>query len=161
MSTTISCAPSTDTTTRFAFLIALETFARQRPGLEYGNYGNPTAYRAEMREITRTLADARAMLKAASWRAVDLLPAFRAFSGRLTPTVTTKHGTPVVTLDYCTGQYWPTEYRRAVCAVLSQALWTYWASVDENAGHPTENRNARVKATARKVLGRAIAARWF
>lgn len=31
-----------------------------------------------------------------------------------------------VTIDYCTGQYWPTEYRRAVCAVLASAIWDYW-----------------------------------
>jgi hypothetical protein len=27
-------------------------------------------------------------------------------------------------LDYCTGQYFPTEYRRAACAVLASALWS-------------------------------------
>lgn len=31
----------------------------------------------------------------------------------------------VATVDYCTGQYFPTEYRRAVCAVLASALWDY------------------------------------
>jgi hypothetical protein len=29
-------------------------------------------------------------------------------------------------LDYTTGQYWPTEYRRAAAAVLASALWSYW-----------------------------------
>jgi hypothetical protein len=30
-----------------------------------------------------------------------------------------------VSLDYCTGQYWPTEYRAAVCAVLASLLWAH------------------------------------
>ena len=38
---------------------ALHTFTRQRPGLEYGNYGDPVAYRAEMRAITKDLHQAR------------------------------------------------------------------------------------------------------
>jgi hypothetical protein len=31
----------------------------------------------------------------------------------------------MVEIDYCTGQYFPTEYRRAACAVLASALWEY------------------------------------
>lgn len=38
-------------------------------------------------------------------------------------------GCPFIALSvgvgYCTGQYFPTEYRRAVCAVLASALWDY------------------------------------
>ncbi len=30
-----------------------------------------------------------------------------------------------VTIEYTTGQYMPTEYRKAVCAVLASALWEY------------------------------------
>lgn len=30
-----------------------------------------------------------------------------------------------VTLSYCTGQYWPTEYRKAVAAVCANALWMH------------------------------------
>ncbi len=28
-------------------------------------------------------------------------------------------------VSYCTGQYWPVEYRRAVCRLLSLVLWSY------------------------------------
>ena len=30
-----------------------------------------------------------------------------------------------VRIDYCTGQYWPTEYRPAVCRLLSSVIW-HW-----------------------------------
>jgi hypothetical protein len=40
------------TLTKAAILESLRRFARQRPGLEFGNYGDATAYRAELRSIT-------------------------------------------------------------------------------------------------------------
>lgn len=36
-------------------LAALSAWIRQRPQLEYCNYGCPTAYRSEARDITRDL----------------------------------------------------------------------------------------------------------
>lgn len=107
---------------------ALHTFIQQRPGLVFGNYGNWPAYRAELRSIGTDLKHARALLNAVEWRdsitAENILSAVKgAFSGRL-HIEETKPGR--FKLDYCPGQYWPTEYRRAVCAVLSSALWDYW-----------------------------------
>lgn len=106
----------------------LRTFIQQRPGLEFCNYGNWPAYRAELRSIGTDLKHARTLLSAVEWHdsigADDILRAAKgAYSGRL-HIDETKPGR--FTLDYCTGQYWPTEYRRAVCAVLSSALWDYW-----------------------------------
>ena len=34
---------------------AMRTFINQRPGLEYGNYGDRTSYQSEMRSITKDL----------------------------------------------------------------------------------------------------------
>lgn len=106
---------------RERILRAMSVFAEQRPGLKWGNYGDARAYRSESRSITRDLHDARQLLAAVGWRssigAEQLRAAFRAFSGRLS-----WDGTA---LRYCTGQYFPTEYRRAVCAVLASALWDY------------------------------------
>lgn len=114
------------TPTRDAILNALAAFVAQRPGLEYGNYGDPSTYRAELRRITKQRHDAEALIakvRQTSITAEALLAAFRSFSGRLTPHVL---NADTVTLDYCTGQYWPTEYRAAVCSVLTTALWDYW-----------------------------------
>ena len=114
------------TLTRDQILGALDAWIRQRPGLEFGNYGNAASYREESRRITRQKHDAETLLRAVRWResiTADMLAAaFRdAFSGRLT--LTEKDGK--ARLDYCTGQYFPTEYRAAACAVLASALWNW------------------------------------
>lgn len=107
-------------------LAALRKFARQRPGLEFGNYGDAAAYRAESRDITRDLSQALTLL-----RQVELCPSItgqniidaakHSFSGRLSI-----EATPLrVKVNYCTGQYFPTEYRRAVCAVAASVLWDW------------------------------------
>ena len=135
---------------------ALDKFIRQRPGLEWGNYGSRESYTAEVRSITKDLREARTLLSAVSWRdsitSEDIVKAAEgAFSGRLS--IEEKNGKPLV--SYCTGQYWPTEYRKAVCAVLASALWDYWR---ENITEPTGDK---IRATARRELGRGIASRWF
>lgn len=103
---------------RAAILAALDRWIRQRPGLEYGNYGDPVIYRSECRAIARDKRDAQTLLAAVERSLIDagtLKAAFRAFSGRLT-----WDGSR---LSYVTGQYWPTEYRKAAAAVLAAALW--------------------------------------
>jgi len=138
---------------------ALSKFAGQRPGLEFGNYGEISAYRSEMRSITKDLQHARTLLRAvelaSGLTAEQLMGGFRAFSGRLTLNA---NGT----LDYCTGQYWPTEYRRAVCAVCASALWDYYR---EGWSAAAEAKGARpgdfIRAQFRRMFGRGIASRWF
>jgi hypothetical protein len=109
---------ATDATERAAILTALDAFIRQRPGLDARNYDR-ASYAAEVRSIGRDLQDARALL-----RAVELRPSITAatlkeeLSGRLS--------WDGKRLEYTTGQYWPTEYRRAAAAVLASALWSYW-----------------------------------
>ncbi len=132
---------------------ALHAWIAQRPGLEFCNYGSVPAYRSEMRSITRDLHHARELLRAVSQRGItadDLVHAARdSYSGRLTISI---HGDKV-SIDYCTGQYWPTEYRRAACAVLSSALWDYWRkSYDTGDG---------IRKEARRSLSRGVATRWF
>ena len=103
---------------RDRILALLREFAEQRPGLEFGNYGDVAAYRAESRSITRDLHHARELLayvQRSRMSAETLRASFDAYSGRLS--LTEHDGT--WRLDYCTGQYFPTEYRRAVCAVLA------------------------------------------
>jgi hypothetical protein len=110
---------ATDATERAAILTALDAFIRQRPGLDYRNYDR-ASYAAEVRSIGRDLQDARALL-----RAVELRPSITAAVLRdaLSPGRLSWDGKR---LDYTTGQYWPTEYRRAAAAVLASALWSYW-----------------------------------
>lgn len=112
---------------RAQILYALRTFAEQRPGIEPGNYADWGAYRNESARITRDLRDVRALLAAVQWRETIDADALRracrdAFAGRVT-----LHETDAgVSVSYCGGQYFPTEYRRAVAHVLGSALWAYF-----------------------------------
>src|SRR4030066_1670931 len=111
--------------TKQQILEALREWINQRPGLEFANYGEWKSYRAELRSITRDRADALQLMQAVSWRdsitAENLIEAFpRAYSGRLEIKEVTprdSQGPHWAQLSYCTGQYWPTEYRKAVAAV--------------------------------------------
>lgn len=140
-------------------LAALSAWIRKRPQLEYCNYGCPTAYRSESRSIARDLHHAREMLAYVARRdsitAADLLEAARsAYSGRLTLNKTATG----YEIDYCTGQYWPTEYRRAACAVLASAAWNRMrADLPADADQKAE----RIQKSARREFSRAVAQRWF
>jgi hypothetical protein len=145
-------------TLRENILCALTTFVNSRPGLEFGNYGDVSAYRSEMRSITKDRAQALEMLSAVSWResitAEMIIDAAKhSFSGRLSIIPTGENNG--VRIEYCTGQYYPTEYRRAVCSVLSSILWFYWR---ENS--PVQTGDA-IRKQARRELSRSIATRWF
>lgn len=113
--------------TKQQIIDALRAFAEQRPGIEPGNYGSWRDYRNESASVTRDLHDARALIRACEWRdsvtAERMLKGFRAFSGRLSISETDNGEARI---DYCTGQYFPTEFRKAVAAVCASALWDYW-----------------------------------
>lgn len=150
------------TPTRDAILNALAAFVAQRPGLEYGNYGDPSTYRAELCRITKMRHDAEALIakvRQTGITAEALLAAFRSFSGRLTPVV---REDGAVALHYCTGQYWPTEYRAAVCSVLTTALWDYWRDDYAERHGTTEGtreaiqRNARLAFRSRSIRQRFV-----
>ena len=132
---------------------ALDKWIRQRSDLEYANYDDVSCYRSELRRITRDLNDARVLLRAVDLRdsvtAHDIVDASRhAYGSRLEivqgyrvngkgffsstdaaqqaadkylPAIVAIES--AVEIDYCASQYWPTEYRKAVCAVLASALW--------------------------------------
>ncbi len=99
-------------------LCALIDYAAQRPGLDFRNYGSLESYRTEVASITRQWRKILVLLDVAEYYAVtdaQVIEASQwAFSGRMTWTD--------AGWNYCTGQYWPTEYRAAVVAVLRYAL---------------------------------------
>ena len=152
---------------REQILRGLESFANQRPGLEPGNYGSGRdgfrAYRAESREITKDLHDVRQLLSHLSWResvtAEHLEQSARSsYSGRLSLKFDDENGLRV---DYCTGQYFPTEYRRAVCAVLAGAIWSATREDMENGDVKGESPGTRIRDAFRREFGLRIARRWF
>ena len=118
----------------------MEVWINKRPGLDFRDYGQLAPYRAEIRSIAKDKK--RALLALAAVRRVRehdaalLADSFKgAFSGRLEWVPT---GTPDVRgnagpgrLEYTTGQYWPTEYRKAAASVLEAydaALSRKWAA---------------------------------
>ena len=142
-------------------LNTLAKFAAKRPQLEAANYISDyrdsegrAAYRAEVRSITRDLHHARAIIRRVELSgitAAEIITASReAFSGRLTITATDDG---IVKIDYCAGQYFPTEYRKAVAAVCARALWNYWKTDANDAD--------RIRNTARREFPRAIARAYF
>ena len=172
----------TDTTSAQAagdkdrILALLDKWIRQRPELEYGNYGDPTIYRAEQRSIARDGREAHTLLLYVAQRntitAGMLREGFRAYSGRLQIGTDSKGR---MCLDYCTGQYWPTEYRKAACAVLANVVWNYTRDCCMPDGELVHNSETGatfkryrgliegdfIRRAARLEFGKAIAARWF
>jgi len=156
----------------------LRAFINQRPGLDFNNYGCATSYRAELRSITKQRSDAIQLLRAVELReSIEvgaLIAAFpRAYSGRLELTET--NGKPA--LFYCAGQYYPTEYRAAVCAVLARCLWV-WVSTDcmpkgrlvhnsetgetfERYGPKDQRAGDFIRDFFKREFGRGIHSRWF
>ena len=142
-----------------AIITALRAFIRQRPGLEFGNYCSGwqdktgrNAYFAEMRNITKQLSDAKVLLMAVESdegiSGADLQAAFSAYSGRLS--------WDGERLKYVTGQYWPTEYRAASCAVLARALWEH-----ERSRSVGDVDGEEMRRHFRERFGRGLSMRWF
>jgi hypothetical protein len=139
---------------------AIRAFIAQRSGIEFANYqtgdwkASRESFMGDYRPILRAGRDARVLLAAVSGRdgitAENIIAACRSFSGRLQ---LVERGDSVA-VDYSTGQYFPTEYRNAACAVLATALWDYAAAQ----GYKTGND---IRKWARGEFGRGIASRWF
>jgi hypothetical protein len=142
---------TTATNEKARIMAALDAWIRQRPGLDFGNYGDARSYNAELRSIGRDLAEARTLLRAVETSGMPadcLREGFRAFSGRLS--------WDGAKLTYCTGQYWPTEYRRAACAVLASALWMY-----HRPDVTGDDQGGQLRRKFRRMFGRGLASRWF
>lgn len=139
------------TLTRDAILERLDTFIHQRPGFEWANYGDRRAYWNDYRVCNLHLQDARLMLRHVEWRlgitAEHMAEALR--DGRRLSM--SSDGT----LDYCTGQYFPMEYRAAVCRVLASLLWQ---AVRE--AYPHYDGDG-IRKHFRREFGRGMQQRWF
>lgn len=150
--------------TKQQIIDGLYRFIHQRPGLEFGNYGDIKLYRSEIRGIGKDLQQARKLLREIELRdsitADDIIRAAKSsYSGRLTISETDDGK---LRIDYCTGQYFPTEYRRAVCSLCSSLLWDYWWHCKQPTDYyDTVSCGQYVRTTARRELGRSIARRWF
>ena len=147
-----------------ALIEALHDWINQRPGLEPTNYisgwgdtAGRSAYRSESRSITKDLHDARYFLDYVAIResisAEQILDAAKHnFSGRLS----IEPDGDRFKVDYCTGQYWPTEYRKAAAAVLRGAIWEWLRE-----GLQKTDDADTIRKAARREFPASIARRWF
>ena len=157
--------PPADLLRRSDLLQLIEKHINQRPGFDPMNYGDAAGYRAAARTATRQLHDARAMLAFVACRPAITEYAIRAAlrgGGRMRLRDSGE-------LEYCTGQYWPTEYRAGACRVLATIIWDYWRD-----GMPPRDENSMIhesgraisagdwlRRKARQTFGRPLASRWF
>lgn len=100
----------------------LKNFVNQRPGFEFANYGSMKNYRAD---YTEALKD-----KHSFYELLALAQNFVTYSElQETLFIYLKRNSGRLTLDennnlqYCVGQYFPTEYRAAACRILAGLLW--------------------------------------
>jgi len=149
----------------------LDAWVNQRPGLNPCDYSDGTmegwrGYRRESASITKDMHDYYAIRNVVQWRdsitADMIVSAFEhAFSGRLT---ITEEGEKIK-LSYCTGQYWPTEYRKAACAVLAAAWWAATRDdcpVEYDPDAPAnESPGQWMRNTARQTFGQGVQRGWF
>lgn len=149
----------TDPGTQPLALRAIATYAAQNPGLDFRDYGGGfgsvadhkravSGYRTDARRITRDLQRCRdAMRSCVAYRITDddvIEAARHTFSGRLT---LTRRDDGRIGIDYCTGQYWPTEYRAACAAVLEQVAREAYRRAEEEAREEVAGRVFPVAAS--------------
>jgi hypothetical protein len=147
-------------TTLEQYTAALRAFILQRPGFEPANYGGcASAYRADYSRCLADRDDALELLAHVT-RASDsatmqasLADALR--SGRM------EWNADAQAFDYCTGQYFPTEYRNAACQLLARALWAYWRDASAANWREAMSNADNIRRTARNALGKRLARRWF
>lgn len=144
--------------TKGEVIAALRKHIAQRSGIDPRNYDTRANMMGDYRPMLRDGAIARDMLDAIEWRdsitAEHLLEGFRAFMGRLSYNPETKE------CEYCTGQYFVTEYRRAAVVVLAQVLWDYIKRDTSDLGakgwRERFERNVRI-AFPRRIASRILA----
>ena len=143
--------------TKSDLIAALRGFISQRSGIDSRNYfsdwrdaSGVAAFRADYRRILRDGRHARRLIEAVAWRdSITADAIIRSAGGRLE--IAECDGK--VTVSYCAGQYFSTEYRAAVCRLLARVFWVYWQCDGADAD--------AIRKRARDEFGRGIAQAWF
>jgi len=136
----------------------LVKFVNQRPGLDFCNYGDVSAYRSESREITKDRQDFFELFALAS-RRVDNL------EQKLTEYLTNTSGRLLINkdgnLEYCAGQYFPTEYRPAVNQVLKTLIWNSYRDEKDGEGNDVYQDGHEIRKAIRRNLSRRVNKNYF
>ena len=125
---TLSLFPSwVDVSTQPQTLRLLAAYAAKNPGLDFRDYcrgwqdkDGRAAYFSEARSITKDLDRVRKAILSAYYAGVTDDDLIECSQGERLTIERTPGG---FDLDYCVGQYWPTEYRGAVARLLNRAAY--------------------------------------
>lgn len=141
---------------RNEILDALERHIGQRSGIDRRNYFNSwadeegvKAFKIDYRQIIRDGKEARRLIsfirRSRTISYWDIVAATKhAYSGRLVWNEKAR------CFNYLTGQYFPTEYRCAVCVVLAAVLWKW-----------CDRTPYDKKQFFKNEFGRGMQKRWF
>ena len=137
----------------------LTKFVNQRPGLDFCNYGDVSAYRSESAEITRDRTDYFELLSLAFSRINNLNEVTESYlknsSGRLT---INDNGN----LEYCTGQYFPTEYRPAANRMLANLIWaSYRDEIEHNSPNNVYKDGNEIRKAIKRNVSRRVMKNYF
>ena len=136
----------------------LVKFVAQRPCLEFANYGDSKSYNAESREITKDRNDFYELLCLAQRRIENL-------ESKLTYNLEQTNGRLILKngqLEYCTGQYFPTEYRPAASRILAQLIFNdYRDETEDNTPNPLYKDGIEIRKAIYKQVSRRVAKNYF
>lgn len=136
----------------------LTKFVNQRPGLDFSNYGDVSSYRSEMAEITRDRTDYFELLSLAFSRVDNL-------NEVLTQHLKTTSGRLALNdqdnLTYCTGQYFPTEYRPAANRALRSIIWDSYSNEVDAENNPVYTDGNAIRKAIKRNVSRRIAKNYF
>lgn len=122
----------------------LHRFNNQRAGFDFANYGDRASYNADARPVAKQrLQNVELLAFIARCESITPEAIANELRGRLE---LTEKG-----LHYTTGQYFPTEYRRALRSALVSILWTWFREQCEC------DTREKIKAAFRRNFSRSIA----
>lgn len=131
-------------------------FINERPCLDFQDYNDAKAYRAELRQIGKDLKHARELLKAVERSGMvngELLHEGLTKGGRLSVKHNEKSG--ALEVEFNAIQFKATEYRKAVCGLLAFCLWSA-----ERQAFPRLT-GEELRARFRRWFGQGVQRAWF
>lgn len=107
--------------TKQAIIDLLYKLNATRPGLEFANYGDLTAYRQDQRRVAKQKREVLELL-----RFVERADSITGEALAATLSRGRRLSLKGESLEYTAGQYYPTEYRAAIRSALIEAIWTWF-----------------------------------
>lgn len=146
------------TITKASLCALIRAFILSRPGFESGNYSTAASWRADTRRAIRDRNDALRLLDAAEYSDAVTLEHLREALSSARRLSLSDDGQR---LDYCAGQYYPTEYRAAAASALASAWWSAIRDdLTSEFGRDAVTGDL-IRKSARSRFGATIASRWF